>query len=126
MNIDVKITYNSLRDALKKALISDSTRILRKARGVFGTREKPVRNPDETKVEVLALETAAAIERAKTRAATIPEVSYPESLPVSQHHEEIAELIRKHQVVKPPEMVSEIIKRDKLDPDSDLTIGMEG
>ncbi|MBQ3683682.1 MAG: ATP-dependent RNA helicase HrpA [Succinimonas sp.] len=99
VNMDVKITYNSLRDALKKALISDSTRILRKARGVFGTREKPVRNPDETKVEVLALETAAAIEKAKTRAATIPEVSYPESLPVSQHHEEIAELIRKHQVV---------------------------
>ena len=97
--MDVKITYNSLRDALKKALISDSTRILRKARGVFGTREKPVRNPDETKVEVLALETAAAIEKAKTRAATIPEVSYPESLPVSQHHKEIAELIRKHQVV---------------------------
>ena len=35
-------------------------------------------------------------------------------------------VIRKHQVVKPPEMVSEVLKRDKLEPDSDLTIGMEG
>ncbi|WP_429000444.1 ATP-dependent RNA helicase HrpA [Succinimonas amylolytica] len=99
VNMDVKITYNSLRDALRKALISDSSRILRKARTVFGTREKPVRNPDATKIEVLALETAAAIEKATLRAAQIPAVSYPEELPVSQHHEEIAELIRKHQVV---------------------------
>ena len=97
--MDVKITYNSLRDALRKALISDSTRILRKAREVFGTREKPVRNPDETRIEALALEAAAAIEKASLRAAQIPAVSYPEELPVSQHHQEIAELIKKHQVV---------------------------
>ena len=34
--------------------------------------------------------------------------------------------IRKYQVVKPPEMVSEHLKREDLDLDKDLTIGMEG
>ena len=34
--------------------------------------------------------------------------------------------IRKYQAVKPPEMVSETLKREELDLDKDLTIGMEG
>ena len=34
--------------------------------------------------------------------------------------------IRKYQVVKPPDMVSEHLKREDLDLDKDLTIGMEG
>ena len=79
-----KITYSRIAKVLEDALIRDRNRILAKARKVFGTRQRPVAEPDEEKVTELALEAAAAVESAQKRAEKIPEITYPEQLPVKE------------------------------------------
>lgn len=94
-----KITYSRIAKVLEDALIRDRNRILAKARKVFGTRQRPVAEPDEEKVTELALEAAAAVESAQKRAEKIPEITYPEQLPVSREKDDIIRLIKENQVV---------------------------
>src|SRR5574344_1057584 len=95
----VQITYKSLQKVLSEALISDKVKILAAARRVFGTKQHPVLDVDVSKAEKLALDAALAIEKAQKRAQTIPEISYPEELPVSREHEALAKALQENQVL---------------------------
>ena len=97
--MSLEITYKNLQKVLDGALIKDRVRIMSKARKVFGTAQHINPHPDEAAKDELAALAAEALARAESRANTIPKLSYPENLPVSKRHAELAELIKKHQVV---------------------------
>lgn len=97
--MSLAITYKNIQKVLENALIKDRVQLMRDARRIFGTAQKPNLNPDEAKKEELAALAAAAVARAQERASHIPKISYPQHLPVSKRHEELAELIKTHQVV---------------------------
>ena len=93
------VTYARLSKVLNEALIKDRNRIMAQARKVFGTRQHPVACPDAEKVNQLALDAALAVEKAQKRWGKIPEITYPEQLPVSREKDDIIRLIRENQVV---------------------------
>lgn len=97
--VPTKITYGRISKVLEEALFRDRNRILAKARRVFGDRRNPVTEPDAEAVTELALEASAAVEYARTRAGKIPEITYPEQLPVSREKDDIIRLIKDNQVV---------------------------
>ncbi|MGW2123077.1 ATP-dependent RNA helicase HrpA [Streptomyces sp. SM1] len=86
----------SLASRLTGLSLRDAHRLGRRLEGA-----RKIRKP-EARAAVLAeieSEAAAAEERMAARRARVPEIRYPEQLPVSQKKDAIAEAIRDHQVV---------------------------
>ncbi|MEU1082138.1 ATP-dependent RNA helicase HrpA [Streptomyces sp. NPDC005908] len=86
----------SLASRLTELSLRDAHRLGRRLEGARKIRKPEARAAvlDEIEAEV-----AAAEERMAARRARVPEVRYPEQLPVSQKKDAIAEAIRDHQVV---------------------------
>ncbi|MET8601436.1 ATP-dependent RNA helicase HrpA [Streptomyces althioticus] len=86
----------SLASRLSELSLRDAHRLGRRLEGARKIRKPEARAAVLGEIEA---EVAAAEERMATRRARVPEVRYPEQLPVSQKKDAIAEAIRDHQVV---------------------------
>ncbi|MFD9213401.1 MULTISPECIES: ATP-dependent RNA helicase HrpA [unclassified Streptomyces] len=89
-------SFADLQKQLAEISLRDAHRL---GRRLEGTRR--IRTPEarQTVLDEIAAEAGRAAERTGLRAARVPEVTYPEQLPVSQKKDEILEAIRDHQVV---------------------------
>ncbi|MET8894826.1 ATP-dependent RNA helicase HrpA [Streptomyces albogriseolus] len=86
----------SLASRLSELSLRDAHRLGRRLEGARKIRKPEARAAVLGEIEA---EVAAAQERMAARRARVPEVRYPEQLPVSQKKDAIAEAIRDHQVV---------------------------
>ncbi|MFI9466394.1 ATP-dependent RNA helicase HrpA [Streptomyces sp. NPDC052492] len=86
----------SLASRLTELSLRDAHRLGRRLEGARKIRKPEARAAVFGEIEA---EVAAAEERMAARRARVPEVRYPEQLPVSQKKDVIAEAIRDHQVV---------------------------
>ncbi len=86
----------SLASRLSELSLRDAHRLGRRLEGARKIRRPEARAAVLGEIEA---EVAAAGERMAARRARVPEVRYPEQLPVSQKKDAIAEAIRDHQVV---------------------------
>ncbi|MFI9338016.1 ATP-dependent RNA helicase HrpA [Streptomyces althioticus] len=86
----------SLASRLSELSLRDAHRLGRRLEGARKIRKPEARAAVLGEIEA---EVAAAEERMAARRARVPEVRYPEQLPVSQKKDAIAEAIRDHQVV---------------------------
>ncbi|MGV9529556.1 ATP-dependent RNA helicase HrpA [Streptomyces cellulosae] len=86
----------SLASRLSELSLRDAHRLGRRLEGARKIRKPEARAAVIGEIEA---EVAAAEERMTARRARVPEVRYPEQLPVSQKKDAIAEAIRDHQVV---------------------------
>lgn len=84
------MSVGELRARLDGLTIRDAAR--------FGRRLKQLRGATPEKVAKLAEQITAAEALIATRAAAVPQITYPD-LPVSEHRDEIAKAIAEHQVV---------------------------
>ncbi|MFE9256049.1 ATP-dependent RNA helicase HrpA [Streptomyces sp. NPDC006879] len=89
-------SFAALQTLLGEISLRDAHRLGRRLEGA-----RRIRKPEakQAVLDEIAAEATKAAERLARRAAARPEVTYPESLPVSQKKDEIAEAIRDHQVV---------------------------
>jgi len=71
----------------------------RRGQTTGGTSDGASDRPSDATLERVAEQVRRAQQRADRRRAAVPEVSYPDELPVSRAREEIAAAIRDHQVV---------------------------
>jgi ATP-dependent helicase HrpA len=85
-----------LRARLPELMLRDQRRLGRQAESAAALRDTGAR--EQALGQVLA-ELEAAAERVAARRRAVPAISYPPELPVSQLKDEIAEVIRDHQVV---------------------------
>ena len=90
------ISASTLKKHLKKALYKDQFRFARRIDGALKQRLPEKADYVLTKI---ACDIQASIDQRENRLRNLPEVSYPESLPVSQKKETILEAIRDNQVV---------------------------
>ena len=81
---------------LPELMLQDARRLKRRIDRAAGLRDRPARDKALTG---LAADIAKAAQRVTTRRAALPEISYPEELPVSQRRDDLAKAIRDHQVV---------------------------
>lgn len=97
-NTSSEITFKKISTLLNEALIKDRVRLIGKAKKVFPrpNEKKPI---DEEKAFELFEECVSANEKYQERLSHIPEVSYPDGLPVSLKHEELAKAIKENQVI---------------------------
>ncbi|WP_406722628.1 ATP-dependent RNA helicase HrpA [Streptomyces althioticus] len=86
----------ALGSRLSELSLRDAHRLGRRLEGARKIRKPEARAAVLGEIEA---EVAAAEERMAARRARVPEVRYPEQLPVSQKKDAIAEAIRDHQVV---------------------------
>ncbi|CAL9300826.1 ATP-dependent RNA helicase HrpA [Streptomyces sp. SudanB66_2053] len=86
----------SLASRLSELSLRDAHRLGRRLEGARKIRKPEARAAVLGEIEA---EVATATERMAARRARVPEVRYPEQLPVSQKKDAIAEAIRDHQVV---------------------------
>ncbi|MGA5375729.1 ATP-dependent RNA helicase HrpA [Streptomyces griseoincarnatus] len=86
----------SLASRLSELSLRDAHRLGRRLEGARKIRKPEARAAVLGEIEA---EAAAAGERMAARRARVPEIRYPEQLPVSQKKDVIAEAIRDHQVV---------------------------
>ncbi|MFJ1978361.1 ATP-dependent RNA helicase HrpA [Streptomyces albogriseolus] len=86
----------SLASRLSELSLRDAHRLGRRLEGARKIRKPEARAAVLGEIEA---EVAAAEERMAARRARVPQVRYPEQLPVSQKKDVIAEAIRDHQVV---------------------------
>ncbi|MGA5084523.1 ATP-dependent RNA helicase HrpA [Streptomyces pseudogriseolus] len=86
----------SLASRLSELSLRDAHRLGRRLEGARKIRKPEARAAVLGEIEA---EVAVAAERMAARRARVPEVRYPEQLPVSQKKDAIAEAIRDHQVV---------------------------
>ncbi|MGA5876903.1 ATP-dependent RNA helicase HrpA [Streptomyces cellulosae] len=86
----------SLASRLSELSLRDAHRLGRRLEGARKIRKPEARAAVLGEIEA---EVTAAEERMTARRARVPEVRYPEQLPVSQKKDAIAEAIRDHQVV---------------------------
>ncbi|MFF7318630.1 ATP-dependent RNA helicase HrpA [Streptomyces albogriseolus] len=86
----------SLAPRLSELSLRDAHRLGRRLEGARKIRKPEARAAVLGEIEA---EVAAAEERMAARRARVPQVRYPEQLPVSQKKDAIAEAIRDHQVV---------------------------
>ncbi|MEU0619078.1 ATP-dependent RNA helicase HrpA [Streptomyces albogriseolus] len=86
----------SLASRLSELSLRDAHRLGRRLEGARKIRKPEARAAVLGEIEA---EVAAAQERMAARRARVPQVRYPEQLPVSQKKDAIAEAIRDHQVV---------------------------
>ncbi|MEV7419695.1 ATP-dependent RNA helicase HrpA [Streptomyces sp. NPDC089919] len=89
-------SFAALQTLLGELSLRDAHRLGRRLEGARRIRKPEAR---QAVLDEIAAEAAKAAERVAGRAARRPRVTYPESLPVSQKKDEIAEAIRDHQVV---------------------------
>ncbi|MEV7613314.1 ATP-dependent RNA helicase HrpA [Streptomyces sp. NPDC089799] len=89
-------SFAALQTLLGEISLRDAHRLGRRLEGA-----RRIRKPEakQAVLDEIAAEAAKAAERLARRAARMPGVTYPESLPVSQKKDAIAEAIRDHQVV---------------------------
>ncbi|MEV8534896.1 ATP-dependent RNA helicase HrpA [Streptomyces sp. NPDC051211] len=89
-------SFAALQTLLGEISLRDAHRLGRRLEGA-----RRIRKPEakQAVLDEIAAEAAKAAERLAGRAARMPEVTYPEALPVSQKKDAIAEAIRDHQVV---------------------------
>ncbi|MBA8924905.1 ATP-dependent helicase HrpA [Kutzneria viridogrisea] len=92
----VSSTLAELRDRLPQLMLRDERRLRRRLDGLAKKPEGPER---ALELAALSAEVDAAVLRVADRALTVPAIDYPPQLPVSEHRDRIAELIREHQVV---------------------------
>ncbi|MER6403090.1 ATP-dependent RNA helicase HrpA [Streptomyces viridosporus] len=86
----------ALASRLTELSLRDAHRLGRRLEGARKIRKPEVRAAVLAEIEA---ETVRAEERMAERRLRVPEIRYPEQLPVSQKKDEIAEAIRDHQVV---------------------------
>ncbi len=86
----------SLASRLSELSLRDAHRLGRRLEGARKIRKPEARAAVLGEIEA---EVAAAAERMAARRARVPQVRYPEQLPISQKKDAIAEAIRDHQVV---------------------------
>ena len=91
-SVSPETRLRALRKSLDSVSSRDFGRLLGRWRGLS-------RRPDAKKLEALAIDIAASMERRQRRAQSKPPIRLDESLPITARAEEIVELIRKHQVV---------------------------
>ncbi|MEW2412156.1 ATP-dependent RNA helicase HrpA [Streptomyces sp. NPDC046866] len=89
-------SFAALQTLLGEISLRDAHRLGRRLEGA-----RRIRKPEakQAVLDEIAAEAEKAAARLAARASRMPEVTYPESLPVSQKKDEIAEAIRDHQVV---------------------------
>ncbi|MEW2549609.1 ATP-dependent RNA helicase HrpA [Streptomyces sp. NPDC047002] len=85
-----------LQSLLAEVSLRDAQRLGRRLEGTRRIRKPEAR---QAVLDEIATEAGKAAERLRRRAARLPEVTYPEQLPVSQKKDTILEAIRDHQVV---------------------------
>ncbi|GGY49785.1 ATP-dependent RNA helicase HrpA [Streptomyces xanthochromogenes] len=89
-------SFADLQTLLDGASLRDAHRLGRRLEGARRIRKPEAR---QAVLDEIAAEAQKSAERVARRSARMPEVSYPEQLPVSQKKDEILEAIRDHQVV---------------------------
>ncbi|MFD3778911.1 ATP-dependent RNA helicase HrpA [Streptomyces sp. NPDC058612] len=89
-------SFAALQTLLGEISLRDAHRLGRRLEGARRIRKPEAR---QAVLDEIAAEASKAAERLAGRASRMPEVTYPENLPVSQKKDEIAEAIRDHQVV---------------------------
>ncbi|MDO9407541.1 ATP-dependent RNA helicase HrpA, partial [Patulibacter sp.] len=89
-------TVGDLRARLREIRLRDEHRLIRKVDRLRHQKDQDVRAKDLAKLvgEIERAETAVAARRE-----AVPELTYPEDLPVSQRRDDLLEAIRDHQVV---------------------------
>jgi ATP-dependent helicase HrpA len=85
-----------LRRALPELMLTDQHRLRRRVDRARGLRDPGARDKETAQ---LAADVARAADRVTARRERIPQVSYPDELPVSQRKDDIKDAIRDHQVV---------------------------
>jgi ATP-dependent helicase HrpA len=86
----------ALRSRLGGLTLADEQRLGRRLDGLRKVREPDARARSQAAIERAVEQAEATIER---RRGAVPEITYPEHLPVSERRAEIAAAIRGHQVV---------------------------
>ncbi len=94
-SLPVTATLAQLRARLPALMLRDQQRLTRRADRVRGLAV----SAREAALADLEAEVAAAERRIAARRASVPVISYPPELPVSQRRDELAAVIRDHQVV---------------------------
>jgi ATP-dependent helicase HrpA len=89
-------SFADLQTLLAEVSLRDAQRLGRRLEGARRIRKPEAR---QAVLDEIAAEAAKAASRTAERAARVPEVTYPEQLPVSQKKDAILEAIRDHQVV---------------------------
>ncbi|MFF8292814.1 ATP-dependent RNA helicase HrpA [Streptomyces sp. NPDC016309] len=89
-------SFADLQTLLAEVSLRDAHRLGRRLEGARRIRKPEAR---QAVLDEIAAEAGKAATRTAERAARVPEVSYPEQLPVSQKKDAILEAIRDHQVV---------------------------
>jgi len=89
-------TTSELRSRLPELMLRDQPRLRRRIDRIGGLRDNGRRQQELAKI---AADMDAAAERTQSRKRSVPVISYPAELPVSQRKDEIAAAIRDHQVV---------------------------
>jgi ATP-dependent helicase HrpA len=89
-------SFADLQTLLAGASLRDAHRLGRRLEGARRIRKPEAR---QAVLDEIAAEAEKSAARAARRAARVPEVTYPEQLPVSQKKDEILQAIRDHQVV---------------------------
>ncbi|MGW8330250.1 ATP-dependent RNA helicase HrpA [Streptomyces sp. NPDC055897] len=89
-------SFADLQTLLDGASLRDAHRLGRRLEGARRIRKPEAR---QAVLDEIAAEAQKSAERIARRSARMPEVTYPEQLPVSQKKGEILEAIRDHQVV---------------------------
>ncbi|MDY7089462.1 MAG: ATP-dependent RNA helicase HrpA [Actinomycetota bacterium] len=89
-------TTPELRGRLAELLPRDTHRLGRRLEGTRRIKDETAR---AAALSEISAEIDRAAERLAARVASVPPISYPESLPVSQRKDDIAAAIRDHQVV---------------------------
>ncbi|OII61567.1 ATP-dependent RNA helicase HrpA [Streptomyces sp. CC53] len=89
-------SFADLQTLLAQVSLRDAHRLGRRLEGVRRIRKPEAR---QAVLDEIATEAEKAAVRTAARAARVPEVTYPEQLPVSQKKDDILEAIRAHQVV---------------------------
>jgi ATP-dependent helicase HrpA len=89
-------TPSHLRARLPELMLRDERRIGRRIDGLRKIKNEQVR---QARAEEIAAEVDKAAARAAARAASVPAITYPDELPISQRRDEIAKAVAGHQVV---------------------------
>ncbi|WP_455360746.1 ATP-dependent RNA helicase HrpA [Streptomyces sp. SYSU K21746] len=89
-------SFAALQTVLEELSLRDAHRLGRRLEGARRIRKPEAR---QAVLDEIAAEADKSAQRVALRAARRPAVTYPESLPVSQRKDDIADAIRDHQVV---------------------------
>ncbi|URM90781.1 ATP-dependent RNA helicase HrpA [Streptomyces sp. MRC013] len=89
-------SFADLQTLLTEVPLRDAHRLGRRLEGARRIRKPEAR---QAVLDEIAAEAAKAAARTAERASRVPEITYPEQLPVSRRKDEILEAIRDHQVV---------------------------